>query len=161
MSSARCRLTVGKQAGGFHWGNGMAARNWPRVNARRLFAVLLATLVFCLLVGVQAQRVFPHDPKDLFAQVLLWCQFGITALVALVFLAVGALVWLYARDRRVAHVLFGFCLAMMLTFAALSGNSGGAVGSPSLFDTISGASTALSVPLLAVLLLLFPRSYFP
>ena len=129
-----------------------------RISANRLLAVSLATLMFCLLVSIQTPLVFQQGATSIFQQVLLWCQFCVTALVGLVFLVVGGLVWLYASDRRVALVLFGFCSAMMLTFAALSG---GLIGSGWLFwliNTISSVGTILSVPLLALFLLLFPKT---
>src|SRR5207248_11590006 len=51
--------------------------------------------------------------------------------------------------------------SMMMNFAALNGGSASDVSSFNLlFDAISSASTSLSVPLLAGLLLLFPKSYF-
>ena len=140
----------------------MTPVSWPRVYANRLFTVLLVALIYGLLVSVKAQHVFPQGAAaNLDSHVLLWFQFGISALVSLIFLAVGALVWLYASERRVALLLFGFCSGMMMNFAALSGDSASDVSSfHLLFDAISSASTALSVPLLAALLLLFPKSYF-
>src|SRR5207247_9416276 len=132
-----------------------------RVYANRLFIVLLVALIYGLLVSVKAQHVFLQGAANLDLLALSWFQFGISALVSLIFLAVGALVWLYASERRVALLLFGFCSGMMMNFAALSGDSASDVSSfHLLFDAISSASTALSVPLLAALLLLFPKSYF-
>src|SRR2546428_8641085 len=101
----------------------MTSVMWPRVKVNRLLAVLLAMLIFVLLVSLQTQLVFQQGATSVFQQVQLWSQFCVTILVALIFLAVGALVWLYARDRRVALILFGFCSTMMVTFAALGGGS--------------------------------------
>ncbi|TMB86686.1 MAG: hypothetical protein E6J44_06090 [Chloroflexi bacterium] len=132
---------------------------WPRVYANRLFIVLLVALIYGLLVSVKAQRVFLQGAAPTLDSLALpWFQFGISILVSLIFLAVGALVWLYASERRVALLLFGFCSTMMMNFAALSVGSASDVSSfYLLFDAISSASTALSVPLLAALLLLFPN----
>ncbi|MFL5657203.1 MAG: sensor histidine kinase [Ktedonobacteraceae bacterium] len=135
---------------------------WLRVYANRLFAVLLVAVIYGLLVSVKAQHVFPQGAAaNLDSQVLLWFQFGTSVLLSLIFLAVGTLIWLFASERRVALLLFGFCSSMMMNFAALSVGSASDVSSfYLLFDAISSASTALSVPLLAALLLLFPKSYF-
>ncbi len=135
---------------------------WPRVYANRLFIVLLVALIYGLLVSVKAQHVFLQGAAPTLDSLALpWFQFGISVLVSLIFLAVGALVWLYASERRVALLLFGFCSTMMMNFAALtSGSASDASSFYLLFDAISSASTALAVPLLAALLLLFPKSYF-
>src|SRR5437016_7748243 len=141
----------------------MTPVSWPRVYANRLFTVLLVALIYGLLVSVKAQHVFPQGAAaaNLDSQVLLWFQFGVSVLVSLIFLAVGALIWLFASERRVALLLFGFCSSMMLNFAALtSGSASDASSFYLLFEAISSASTALAVPLLATLLLLFPKSYF-
>lgn len=131
-----------------------------RIKTNRLLAVSLATLMFCLLVGVQMPLVYQQGAMSIVQQVAIWSRFCLTSLVGLVFLFVGGLVWLYASDRRVALVLFGFCSVMMLTFAALSG---GLIGSGWLLwlnNTISNVGAILAVPLLALFLLLFPRTYF-
>jgi len=83
-------------------------------------------------------------------------SFAFSELVALLFLAVGILVWLYARTRLVALVLFGFAFAMMTTFAVETGDISG----DSLLSTIGVISGALALLLFAALLLLFPRNHF-
>ena len=129
------------------------------IKANRLLAVSLVTLLFGLLVGVQTPLILQQGATSISQQVLLWCQFCVTALVGLVFLVVGALVWLFASDRRVALVLFGFCSVMMLTFAALSGGLTGSGWFALLSNTISNIGVIVSVPLLTRFLLLFPKNY--
>ena len=65
-----------------------------RVYANRLFTVLLVALIYGLLVSVKAQHVFPQGAAaNLDSLAFPWFQFGVSALVSLIFLAVGALVW--------------------------------------------------------------------
>src|SRR5215467_9985328 len=124
--------------------------HWARARVRRLLAVVLALVVYLLLLSSEALRFIPQQASD-FALL-----FGFSSLVALLFLAVGALVWLYARDRRVAFLLFGFCFVMMVTFA---GETGSVYIDPLFFEIVSASST-LALSLFAVLLLFFPRDYF-
>jgi signal transduction histidine kinase len=125
---------------------------WARLRAGRLLAILLAISVYVLLLFIDGLRFFPHK----FSSPLTWTQFGFSALVALMFLAVGALVWLYARDRLVALLLFSFSFVTMVTFTV---QTGGSAGDP-LLSSLGSASAALSLPLFAILLLFFPRNYF-
>jgi len=82
-------------------------------------------------------------------------RFGFSAFVALLFLAVGTLVWLYARDRRVASLLFSFSFSMMVAFVVQTGANLG----DSLLSVVGGISSILSLLQLFVLLLLFPKNY--
>src|SRR5206468_1652730 len=65
------------------------------------------------------------------------------------------LVWLYARNRHVALILFSFSFTMMVTFAVQTA----AASNDPLLSAIGDSSIALSMPLFSVLLLLFPRDY--
>jgi signal transduction histidine kinase len=82
-------------------------------------------------------------------------RFGFSALTALVYLAVGSLVWLFARQRRVSLLLFGFSLAMAVTFANET------AGGPYLawFAAATGVSVVAALASLAILLLNFPYNY--
>src|SRR6266851_2045575 len=124
--------------------------HWARARVGRLLAVVLALVIYFLLLSSEALRFLPQHVSDfpLF--------FGFSSLVALLFLAVGALVWLYARDRRVALLLFGFCVAMMVTFAGETGT----VNNDPLSSLIVFVSSGLALSLFAALLLFFPRDYF-
>jgi signal transduction histidine kinase len=123
---------------------------WARARVGRLLAVVLALVVYLLLLSSEALRFIPQQVSD-FALL-----FGFSSLVALLFLAVGALVWFYARDRRVALLLFGFCVTVMITFA---GETGTLQNDP-LFELIVFVSSGLALSLFAALLLFFPRDYF-
>ena len=122
---------------------------WARSRVGRLLAVVLALIVYLLLLFSEALLFLPRHPSD-FALL-----FGFSSLVALLFLAVGALVWLYARDRRVALLLFGYCFTTMVTVTVETGS----VLNDPLFSAISSAGSALSLSLFSALLLLFPRNY--
>jgi signal transduction histidine kinase len=82
-------------------------------------------------------------------------RFGFSALTALVYLAVGSLVALFARQRRVAQALFCFSLAMAITFANETVNTTHNVW----FSTITGISAIIALSSLALLLLIFPYDY--
>src|SRR5438876_1053874 len=91
----------------------MRYTHWVRTRMRRLLTVLLALLVYSLLLTVDGLRFFPQKVVE--SSFLLWLRFGFSALVALLFLAIGTLVWLYARNRHVALLLF--CLHFYYYFS--------------------------------------------
>jgi signal transduction histidine kinase len=82
-------------------------------------------------------------------------RFGFSACTALVYLAVGSLVWLFAHQRRVSLFLFGFSLAMALTFANET------AGGPYVawFAAATGVSVVAALASFAILLLNFPYNY--
>ncbi len=131
----------------------MRYTHWVRTRMRRLLTVLLALLVYSLLLTVDGLRFFPQKVVE--SSFLLWLRFGFSALVALLFLAIGTLVWLYARNRHVALLLFCFTFTMMVAFAVETGAS----SDDSLLSAIGDMSSVLSVFLFALLLLFFPKSY--
>src|SRR6266567_9266784 len=88
---------------------------WARTRTGRLFIIFLALAVFFFLLALDALRYFPLSVSEIHSLWLPWLLFGFSAFVALMFLSVGALVWLYARDRLVATLLFCFSLAMAVT----------------------------------------------
>ncbi len=127
-----------------------------RMKIRRLCIVLLAVVAYALLLVMDASRFFPLYPEHTaFSLLFLWGRFGFSALVAFMFLAVGAFVWLYARDRSVATPLFCFACTMMVTFAVETA----AVSNDALSLALAGASSPLTFVLLLVLLLRFPKNY--
>ena len=82
--------------------------------AGRWLLISVAAALGALLLVVNALDLFPQEDN---LSTLSLIRFGFSALTALVYLAVGSLVWLFARQRGVARWLFGFSLAMMITFA--------------------------------------------
>jgi len=130
---------------------------WTRTRAGRLLAILLGALIYLLLLTIDGLRFFPYETSHHVSLLLAWMSFGFSAFVALLFLAVGALVWLYARERRVALLLLAFSFTMMMSFAVEAGAA--LIGDP-LLSLIGGMSSGLAVLLFSILLLLFPKNYF-
>ena len=82
------------------------------MRARRMLAVFAAVLIYAVLLIADATH--SHFVSLAFH---LWLGFGFSAFVALIFLSVGSLVWLYAHDRRVAVLLFSSCCASLALFS--------------------------------------------
>jgi len=118
---------------------------------RWLLILIVAGLCVGLLV-VNALNFFPQgsnlSPSSL-------AHFGISALTALVYLAVGSLVFLFARQRRVAQLLFCFALAMTVTFA----NETASGSRDAWFAVVTGISGVVALASFAILLLIFPYDY--
>lgn len=129
---------------------------WVRMRAERLLVIVLAVALYICLVATDGMRVFPNARTYSAASGLLWATFGLSAFVALMFLAIGSLVWIYARDRRLASLLFGFSCSVMVVFAVQIGAS----MEDALLGSIGGLAATLSLLLLAILLLLFPENLF-
>src|SRR5439155_10053169 len=142
---------------GFSRGICMRYVHWARTRIRRLLIILLAIMIYFFLLLVDALAYFPHFMSNSTPYWLPWMRFGFSAFVALMFLAVGALVWLYARSRLVALLLFCFSFTMMVTFtvetdAALN-------DSLPILSAIGTVATVLALFMLSTLLLLFPKNH--
>lgn len=83
-------------------------------------------------------------------------RFGFNAFVACMFLALGVLVWLYARDRVTARLMYGVTCSVMFTFALETATNAGSL----LAQSVSSAGSSLALLLLALLLLHFPQDMF-
>src|SRR5438477_6283124 len=140
---------------GFSRGICMRYVHWARTRVRRLLIILLAIMIYFLLLIVDALAYFPHFMSNSTPYWLPWMRFGFSAFVALMFLAVGALVWLYARSRLMALLLFCFSFTMTVAFAVQTG----AALNDVLFSTIGTVSGSLALLLFSTLLLLFPKNY--
>ncbi len=90
-----------------------------RMKTKRLIVVGGALLFYLLLIGIDAERTFSYGINT--ASPFLWTVFGSSVLIALLFLAIGSLVWLYARNRFIASLLFCFSFTMMVTFVVETG----------------------------------------
>lgn len=129
---------------------------WVRKRVGRLLVIVLALALYICLVIVDGMLSLPYEFTSNTSVWLPWMIFGFPAFVALMFLAVSTLVWLYARDRSLARLLFGFSCSMMVVFAVQTGaNSGSGV----LLD-IGDTAATLALLLLAVLLFFFPKNLF-
>jgi GAF domain-containing protein len=117
--------------------------------------VVLALVAYVWLLRFDAQYTFPETLHRHTSFIVSLTEFGFSALVAFLFLAVGALVMLYVRQRLVGFLLFAFSCSMMMTFALESAAVLNLPG-PSLATDLS---SSLSVSLLVILLLVFPHNY--
>lgn len=126
-----------------------------RVRAGRLLVGLCALAILIVLASIDGQQVF-SQPSSNSAFLPTVPGFGISIFIGVMFLALGMLVWLYARKRHVAWLLFCFSCATMVAFilqtGALSGNL--------LLTALSNSSAAIAVAMLATLLLFFPRNRY-
>jgi signal transduction histidine kinase len=132
--------------------------SWARARTKRLLAIFVALVCFIALLSLDGSRYFPSALVTNAAFPWIpWLHFGFSAFVALIFLAVGTLVWLYTRRRLVAALLFGFSFAMMATFAVQT-NAELDISDPLLIFVGLGASAA-ALLLFSVLLLVFPQNF--
>lgn len=130
--------------------------SWARGRRGRFLGIIVALACYIFLLSFDASRSFPLAlSNNSVPSWLTWLRFGFSAFVAFIFLAVGALVWLYARSRQVAMVLFGLSFAMMITFTVQTG----AKLNDLLLSVIGLGSSGAALFLFSALLLVFPRNF--
>lgn len=127
------------------------------LNSRRTRRTIISciSLVYALLLLVDGLHTLSYQSMRGTSSLFIWVQFGASAFIAVLFLSVGTLVWLYARMRSVALLLLGFSFFMAATFAVQTS----ATSNDPLFSAIGQSSAALSLPLLFLLLLRFPKNH--
>jgi signal transduction histidine kinase len=128
----------------------MKACKYSFLQVGRWLAVMAVVLVYLVLLCSDAWVFFPRSAYRPYA----FLQFGLSALAALLFLAVGALVWLYARRRGVALLLLCFCTGMMMTFIVQTGAAEGDL----TLSVIGGVSGVVALLFFSTLLLVFPQN---
>ncbi len=128
--------------------------SWMRFRGGRLLILFAALIVYFFLLDIGGLRFFPSNGNAA-SLALFWLLLGFSALIALMFLAVGSLIWLFSRDRRVAFLLFCCSFTMMMTFCVEIGS----VKNDVISSILSGISSLLTLALFAIFLLLFPRDY--
>jgi signal transduction histidine kinase len=130
----------------------MRSLRGTRNRAGRWLLILAASAVCALLLVINALNFLPQgnnlSPINL-------ARLGFSAFTALIYLAIGSLVWLFARQRRVAQLLFCFSLAMMVTFA----NETTVSYRASLLLAATGISGVVALASFSLLLLIFPFDY--
>ncbi|HVB74771.1 MAG TPA: ATP-binding protein [Ktedonobacteraceae bacterium] len=129
--------------------------NWMHSRAGRLSVILLAIVVYFLLLDIGGLSFVSQTGANSSSLSSQWFQFGISSLIALMLLTVGSLIWLFARDRRIALLLFCSTFTMMVDFVVEIGSNNNDV----LLSIISSISSVLTFSLFSILLLLFPRDY--
>ncbi len=133
----------------------MKYMSWIRIRTGRLLVILTTLAIYLLLLTMDGLRFFSPDAANASTLFQSWMRFGFSAFVGLIFLAIGALIWLYARNRHVALLLFCFSFSMMIVFVS---ETGAALNDP-ILSAINNASSPLSLSIFSALLLLFPRNY--
>lgn len=118
-----------------------------------LVAIIGAAIIYVSLLSFSAQYAFSHHTTP--ANAPLWISFGFSAITSLMFLAVGSLILMYTRKRLIATLLFCFCFFMMVIFTT----EAGAVAGSMLLSILSGCSSIIAIPLLSILLMLFPKNH--
>ncbi len=129
--------------------------SWVRFRFRRLLIIFIAFIVYFFLLDIGGLRFFPSTNVNAASLVSPGLLLGFSALISLMFLAVGSLVWLFARDRRVALLLFCWSIATMITFVVETG----ALHDDVVSSIFGGVGSSFSLAFFAVFLLLFPRDY--
>src|SRR5260370_4489053 len=127
--------------------------SWARIRTGRLLVILVAVVLYILLLVVDGLQIFPQATASSFLDL---ASFGFSAFIGLMYLAVGTLVWLFARDRRVAFLLFCFSFTMMIVFALETATVQTVAAR---FYTIADATSSLTLMIFSILLLFFPTNY--
>lgn len=126
------------------------------VSVPRLLVVGCTTLAYISLLSIDISGTFQGYPVKVFP-FSTWLSFGFAELIGLLFFLAGTLVWLYARDRVVALLLYCFsyliAMAFVLRSAALEDTN-------SISSLIAGVAGILALLSLVLFTLTFPRSYF-
>jgi signal transduction histidine kinase len=122
----------------------------------RLLVVGCTTLAYISLLSIDMSDTFQGYPAKAFP-FSTWLSFGFAELVGLLFFLAGTLVWLYARDRLVALLLYCFSYSIAITFVLHSATlaDGG-----SILSLIAAIASILALPPLALFTLVFPQNYF-
>jgi signal transduction histidine kinase len=115
----------------------------------RLMIIACLSLICVFLLVRDASDAF-----TLFSSGTAPLLFGFSALVTAIYLAIGSVVWLYASNRLVALLLFGYAITMAITFAVETGATNGDL----LLSLVTSVSSLLTLALLNSLLLVFPRN---
>ncbi len=136
----------------------MISSFWMRVRANRLLFILVSVVVYIALALVDAKQTFPYAATTYPFILPLWLSFGFSLSVALIFLAVGSLIWFYSQDRQVSFLLFSFSCSTMVVFELETATSAELVNNH-LLNILSGIATLFSLFLFAILLLIFPKNH--
>ena len=121
---------------------------------RRHFIVPLLLICYGGLFLLDGRTFFARTVSSQ-PSIVLWKQLGFSALSAFLFIAVGTLVWLYARNRTVAWLLLSFCSSMMVSFIV----SPTAKENDPIFSAIGAVSSGYALVAFSLLLLFFPHNF--
>lgn len=125
-----------------------------RTRAARTLIIFLNVGFYAFLVILDGLTSISGSHAHHATAWMIWLPFGFSTFVAFTFLVVGSFVYLFARNRPVAWLLFLFSVAVTLSFATETASE----LKINLFLGISGAASSLAFACFACLLLLFPRN---
>jgi len=131
---------------------------WMRFRANRLVIIFCVFLLYIVLAFANAQQTFLHPTAFHALALPIWLSFGFSLSIALIFLAVGSVIWFYSRDRQVAFLLFTFSCTIMVAFELETSAS---IGLPDtqLSNTVSDLASLIAIFLFAAILLVFPKNH--
>ncbi len=124
---------------------------WTSTSVRflRFFIISIALVAYIVLLVITVNHAITIGIMTFNS----WLLFGFSALTSLLFFSMGSLVWVYARDRTVAKLLFCFCLAMAMTFAVeIASND-------QVFSALATSGSNIALILLSFFLFTFPKNY--
>jgi signal transduction histidine kinase len=125
------------------------------VNVPRLLVVACTTLAYVSLLCIDMSDTFQGYPVKAFP-FSTWLSFGLAELIGLLFFLVGTLVWLYARDRVVALLLYAFSYAIAVAFilqtATFRNNT-------PVFNIVTAITSISAVLCLALFMLMCPVNH--
>ena len=121
---------------------------------RRHFIVPLLLICYGSLFLLDEHAFFARTVSSQ-SSIVLWKQLGFSALSAFLFMAVGTVIWLYARNRSVAWLLLCFCTSMMVSFIV---SPAAKVNDPT-FSAIGAVSSGYALLAFSLLLLFFPHNF--
>ncbi len=127
--------------------------SWTGFERNRRLLLLVCAAILLVLVLIADSQNFSWSSIALSSRLSLTIWYALSVLIALLFFCIGAIVWLYGRQRRVAALLFGFCYMMTLMFSTLIGVNSG----DNFLNAVGSSCSALAVPFLTALLLSFPN----
>ncbi|HEY7417108.1 MAG TPA: hypothetical protein VH593_18115, partial [Ktedonobacteraceae bacterium] len=125
------------------------------VNMPRLLVVACTMLAYISFLSIDMSDTFQGYPVKAFP-FSTWLSFGLAEFIGLLFFLSGTLVWLYARDRIVASLLYCFSYSTAIVFtlqsAALRSNT------PS-FHIITAVASIFAMLFLVLFTLTCPLNY--
>ena len=125
------------------------------VNVPRLLVVGCTTLAYISLLSIDISDTFQGYPVKVFP-LSAWLSFGLAELIGLLFFLTGTLVWLYARDRVVAFLLYAFSYAIAVAFIL---QTAAFRNSTPIFNIVTAISSIFAVLCLVLFVLMCPVNY--
>jgi signal transduction histidine kinase len=123
--------------------------------SNRFSRIVIIACALCIYMGLEIANALDMFSKPISSLSVVWLSFnfGLFSFASLIFLVVGSLVWLYARERHAIFSLFSFSLVMMIIFTS----SGNLHDNP-FFSNLGSVSAIIAVTLFSITLFYFPQN---